>query len=188
MCLLSLRFFLHTSERIIKTVWSTLIDMILNLTITLMCIPVLSVGIKRQDKTKLFSTEFILIFVLSNNFHALFWNPLLTPRVCSHEDHNLSQRSNYIDCSTPGFPVLHLPEFAQTQVHWVDDSIQPSISSSVIPFSSNSRPLPTILISCEWTNSLTTTLKDTWLPVLDSYQHSIYNSQMQNTDSSKFFS
>ena len=31
------------------------------------------------------------------------------------------------DCSTPGFPVLHyLPEFAQTQVHWVGDAIQPS--------------------------------------------------------------
>ena len=29
--------------------------------------------------------------------------------------------------STPGFPVLHhLPEFAQTQVHWVSDAIQPS--------------------------------------------------------------
>ena len=27
-------------------------------------------------------------------------------------------------CSTPGFPVLHhLPEFAQTQVHWVGDAI-----------------------------------------------------------------
>ena len=27
-----------------------------------------------------------------------------------------------MDCSTPGFPVLHcLPEFAQTQVHWVKD-------------------------------------------------------------------
>ena len=39
-----------------------------------------------------------------------------------------------MDCSTPGFPVLHyLPEFAQTQVHWVNDAIQPS--SSVIPFS-----------------------------------------------------
>ena len=39
-----------------------------------------------------------------------------------------------MDCSTPGFPVLHyLPEFAQTQVHWVGDAIQPShpvISSS----------------------------------------------------------
>ena len=32
-----------------------------------------------------------------------------------------------INCSTPGFPVLHhLPEFAQTQVHWVSDAIQPS--------------------------------------------------------------
>ena len=32
-----------------------------------------------------------------------------------------------VDCSTPGFPVLHrLPELAQTQVHWVSDAIQPS--------------------------------------------------------------
>ena len=31
------------------------------------------------------------------------------------------------DCSTPGFPVLHhLPEFAQTHVHSVSDTIQPS--------------------------------------------------------------
>ena len=32
-----------------------------------------------------------------------------------------------IDCSMPGFLVLHtLLEFAQTHVHWVDDAIQPS--------------------------------------------------------------
>ena len=32
-----------------------------------------------------------------------------------------------MNCSTPGFPVLHyLQEFAQTHVHWVDDLIQPS--------------------------------------------------------------
>ena len=32
-----------------------------------------------------------------------------------------------VDCSIPGFPVLHhLLEFAQTQVHWVGDAIQPS--------------------------------------------------------------
>ena len=32
-----------------------------------------------------------------------------------------------MNCSTPGFSVLHyLPEFAQTQVHWVSDAIQPS--------------------------------------------------------------
>ena len=32
-----------------------------------------------------------------------------------------------MNCSTPGFPVHHqLPELAQTQVHRVDDDIQPS--------------------------------------------------------------
>ena len=31
-----------------------------------------------------------------------------------------------MDCSTPGFPVLHhIPELAQTHVHWVGDAIQP---------------------------------------------------------------
>ena len=34
---------------------------------------------------------------------------------------------NPMNCSTPGFSVLHhLPEFAQTHVHWVSDAIQPS--------------------------------------------------------------
>ena len=34
---------------------------------------------------------------------------------------------NPMDCSTPGFPVLHyLPEFAQTHVSWVVDAIQPT--------------------------------------------------------------
>ena len=41
------------------------------------------------------------------------------------------------DCSTPGFPVFHfLPELAQTYVHWVSDALHPTISSSVVPFSS----------------------------------------------------
>ena len=32
-----------------------------------------------------------------------------------------------MDCSMPGFPVLHhLPKIAQTHVHWVSDAIQPS--------------------------------------------------------------
>ena len=36
-----------------------------------------------------------------------------------------------VDCSTPGFPVLHhLPEFAQTHVCWVSDAIQ---SSHLLP-------------------------------------------------------
>ena len=34
---------------------------------------------------------------------------------------------NHMDCSIPGFAVLHhLPEFAQTHVHWVSDVIQTS--------------------------------------------------------------
>ena len=41
-----------------------------------------------------------------------------------------------MDCSMPAFPVLHhLPEFAQTHVHWVSDAIQPSH-----PLSSSSPP------------------------------------------------
>ena len=33
---------------------------------------------------------------------------------------------NPMDCSIPGFPVLHnLAKFAQTQIHWVGDAIQP---------------------------------------------------------------
>ena len=32
-----------------------------------------------------------------------------------------------VDCSTPGFSVLHhLPELAQTHVHWISDAIQPA--------------------------------------------------------------
>ena len=34
---------------------------------------------------------------------------------------------NPMDCSTPGSSVLyHLPELAQTHMHWVSDAIQPS--------------------------------------------------------------
>ena len=43
---------------------------------------------------------------------------------------------NPINCSMPGFPVLHhLLEFALTHVHWVGDAIQPSH-----PLSSPSSP------------------------------------------------
>ena len=42
---------------------------------------------------------------------------------------------NPMYCSTPDFPVLyHLPELAQTHVHWVSDAIQPS--QPIVPFSS----------------------------------------------------
>ena len=43
---------------------------------------------------------------------------------------------NPLDCSLPGFPVLHhLLGFAQTHFHWVSDAIQPShpLSPSSLP-------------------------------------------------------
>ena len=50
-----------------------------------------------------------------------------------------------IVCSTPGFPVLHhLPELAQTHLHWVSDAIEsshpllsplPSVFPSIMVFS-----------------------------------------------------
>ena len=46
-----------------------------------------------------------------------------------------------MDCSTPGFPVLHyLPELAQTHVQWLSDAIQPS--HPVASFSSCFQSLP----------------------------------------------
>ena len=49
-----------------------------------------------------------------------------------------------MDCSTPGLPVQHqLPEFTQTQVHWVSDAIEPShpLSSPPAPAFIQSFPL-----------------------------------------------
>ena len=43
-----------------------------------------------------------------------------------------------MDCSMPGFPVLHyLLEFAQTHVHWVSDAIQPSHPLSFLSLAFN---------------------------------------------------
>ena len=42
-----------------------------------------------------------------------------------------------MDWSMPGFPVLHhLPEFAQTHVHWVGDVIQPVLRCPLLLLSS----------------------------------------------------
>ena len=56
--------------------------------------------------------------------------PELCPTICDP-----------MDCSTPGCPVFHhLPEFAQTHVHWVGDAIQPS--HPVVPFFSCPQSFP----------------------------------------------
>ena len=53
-----------------------------------------------------------------------------------------------MDCSIPGFPVYyHLLEPAQTHVHWV--WCHPTISSSVVPFSSHLQSFPRSVFSNE---------------------------------------
>ena len=54
---------------------------------------------------------------------------------CSSVSKSCPTLCDAMDCSMPGFPVLHyLLEFAQTYVHWVSDAIQPS------------HPLPSLLL------------------------------------------
>ena len=60
----------------------------------------------------------------------------LTGCFCCSVTQSCSTLCDPMDCSTPGFPVLHyLPEFTQTHVHCVSDAIQPSH-----PLSSPSSP------------------------------------------------
>ena len=59
------------------------------------------------------------------------------PCYCCSVAESYPTLSDPVDCSTPGFPVLHyLQDFAQTHVHWVSQWCHPTISSSVTPFSS----------------------------------------------------
>ena len=59
---------------------------------------------------------------------------------CSSVTKSCPAVCNPMDCSTPGFPVLHcLPELAQTRAHWAGEILQ---SSSVTRFSSCPQSLP----------------------------------------------
>ena len=60
-------------------------------------------------------------------------SPVVPPVVCREQSRCFSVAQSCptlcdpLDCSMPDVPVLyHLPEFAQTQVCWVNDAIQPS--------------------------------------------------------------
>ena len=47
--------------------------------------------------------------------------------ICMFSHWIVSTLCDPMDCSMPGFPVLHsLSEFAQIHVHWLGDAIQPS--------------------------------------------------------------
>ena len=63
--------------------------------------------------------------------HFIQWNITSTQGLicicCGSVAQSCSTLCNPMDCSTPGFPVLHhVRGHAQTHVHWVGDAIQPS--------------------------------------------------------------
>ena len=59
----------------------------------------------------------------------------------------MSNSFDPMDCSMPGFPVLHyLPEFTQTHVHWVSDVIQPS--HRLLLYSPPASVFPSIRVFC----------------------------------------
>ena len=60
-----------------------------------------------------------------------YWACTLMTTCCCSVSQSCLALCNPMDCSMPGFPVLHhLPEHVQTHVHWVSDAIQPSRSLS----------------------------------------------------------
>ena len=66
-----------------------------------------------------------------------------------------------MNCSMPGFPVLHcLLEFAQTHVHWVSDAIQPSHPLS--PHSPPARNLSHHQSLLQWVDTLHQVAKKYW--------------------------
>ena len=68
---------------------------------------------------------YIYMYLFFFRFFFNFW--LLT--FCCPVTKTCPTLCDPMDCSAPGFPVLHhLPEFAQTHVHWVNDAILPSHS------------------------------------------------------------
>ena len=73
-----------------------------------------------------------ICFFRSNVLHFTLASQL---KVLSHTFQVVAQSCptlcDPMDCSMSGFPILHhLPELAQTHVHWVGDAIQPSHSLS----------------------------------------------------------
>ena len=68
----------------------------------------------------LFLKYFLLLLPCNNQYSDLMF-------VVVDQSPSCVQLCDSMNCSTPGFPVLHhLPEFAQIHVHWVSDAIQPS--------------------------------------------------------------
>ena len=89
---------------------------------------------RQQSENLIFSPgdSYILKF---GNYHLMLCHSLSIFTIVGRSDQFSSVTQscptlyNPMDCSTPGFPVYHqLPELAQTHVHQIGDTIQPSQS------------------------------------------------------------
>ena len=68
--------------------------------------------------------------------HFWKWKQVFSDHVWTAVAQSCPTLCDPMDCAMPGFPVLHhLPELAQTPVHWVHNAIQPShpLSSPSLP-------------------------------------------------------
>ena len=75
--------------------------------------------LKCQFLRKNFCNQFLLSHSLACHF---VWYFFIAPCFCSVAK-SCPILCDPIDCSMPGFPVLHyLPEFSETHVHWVGDT------------------------------------------------------------------
>ena len=81
-----------------------------------------------QNRTALGSILFICFCLRFSRKRGIPW-------LCCSVAQSCLTLCDPVDCSMPGFPVLHyFREFTQTHVHWISDAIQPS------------RPLPMALL------------------------------------------
>ena len=86
-----------------------------------MLVGITTVTIPSAIRGNLEEAKLILKFCLLGEWSYLFFLLLFNCSV-------LSDSLRPLDCSMLDFPVLHyLPEFAQTHIHWVDGTIQPSL-------------------------------------------------------------
>ena len=87
--------------------------------------PLKSVYPKQGQFTGQWTVKIWLLFSFSGGPYCTACG-MLVPS-CSSVTKSCLTLCDSMDCSMPGFPVLHhLPEFAQIHVHWIDDAIQPS--------------------------------------------------------------
>ena len=94
-----------------------------------------STGLQRVGRDWANSLSLSIYMVKSNPENIVTWlSILLLNYICCSVAQSCLTLREPVDCSTPGFPVLHyLPEFAQIHIYWVDDAIQPSHSLLLLP-------------------------------------------------------